>query len=217
MTAFNAVVLAGARPGPDPFAQAAGVPHKALIVLQGQTLLARVDWRRDLFVLSEVAQDTLDYTGPEVNKGSKALLLGLGEPIRELPERWPEEGALPDGIAAARAYCRGCLVVQGTPFEGEPDQASRMARHPGFADWPLIVLVDDLAEATASTPMMARSKSRCRPVPVAVEAVAPLSRSMPSGVTLNAHARTRATGKPSASMRSKTGTRSRQPAAANTG
>jgi GTP:adenosylcobinamide-phosphate guanylyltransferase len=39
---FNALVLAGARPGPDPFAESAGVPHKALIVLQGRTLLERV-------------------------------------------------------------------------------------------------------------------------------------------------------------------------------
>ena len=38
-----AVILAGSRPGaPDPLAAAAGVAHKALIVLQGDTLLARV-------------------------------------------------------------------------------------------------------------------------------------------------------------------------------
>ena len=42
MTPFNALVLAGARGGVDPVAAYAGVPQKALIVLQGQTLLARV-------------------------------------------------------------------------------------------------------------------------------------------------------------------------------
>src|SRR5512140_1728311 len=41
--AFNALVLAGSRPGaPDPAATYANAPHKALIVLEGQTLLARV-------------------------------------------------------------------------------------------------------------------------------------------------------------------------------
>jgi CTP:molybdopterin cytidylyltransferase MocA len=41
--AFNALVLAGSRPGAvEPVAGYANVAHKALIVLQGQTLLARV-------------------------------------------------------------------------------------------------------------------------------------------------------------------------------
>ena len=42
MTGPSALVLAGTRPGGDPFAEAQGVPHKSLIVLEGETLLARV-------------------------------------------------------------------------------------------------------------------------------------------------------------------------------
>lgn len=42
MTAFNALVLAGSRGGEDPVATYGGVAHKALIILQGKTLLARV-------------------------------------------------------------------------------------------------------------------------------------------------------------------------------
>ena len=42
MTGFSALVLAGSRGGADPVAEYAGVSHKALIPLQGQTLLARV-------------------------------------------------------------------------------------------------------------------------------------------------------------------------------
>ena len=42
MTAFQALVLAGSRGGVDPVAVYAGVTHKALIILGGQTLLARV-------------------------------------------------------------------------------------------------------------------------------------------------------------------------------
>ena len=41
MTAFQALVLAGSRGGVDPVAAYADVTHKALIVLAGQTLLAR--------------------------------------------------------------------------------------------------------------------------------------------------------------------------------
>lgn len=42
MTDFTALVLAGSRGGPDAVAAYAGVSHKALIQLGGQTLLARV-------------------------------------------------------------------------------------------------------------------------------------------------------------------------------
>jgi len=39
---FDAVVLAGSRPGGDPLARHAGVSDKALLVIGGQTMLARV-------------------------------------------------------------------------------------------------------------------------------------------------------------------------------
>jgi GTP:adenosylcobinamide-phosphate guanylyltransferase len=42
VTAFNALVLAGSRSAHDPVAAYGHAPHKALIELQGQTLLARV-------------------------------------------------------------------------------------------------------------------------------------------------------------------------------
>lgn len=42
MTAFKALVLAGSRGGVEPVAEYAGVSHKALIQLEGETLLARV-------------------------------------------------------------------------------------------------------------------------------------------------------------------------------
>ena len=44
-----------------------------------ELVLERADFKTDLFILSNISQDTLDYTGPEVNKGSKAILLGLGK------------------------------------------------------------------------------------------------------------------------------------------
>jgi 3-polyprenyl-4-hydroxybenzoate decarboxylase len=116
-----------------------------------ETMLARIDWRTDLIVVSETAQDSLDYTGPKVHRGSKGMLLGLGDARRELPAAWPEGSPLPPGVARAKPFCRGCLVAQGAPFGSEGDLAARVAAFDGFRDWPLVVLVDDLAEATAST------------------------------------------------------------------
>jgi UbiD family decarboxylase len=55
-----------------------------------QHILERIQWDRDLFVFANVSQDTLDYTGPSVNKGSKAMMLGLGQAKRrDLPETLP--------------------------------------------------------------------------------------------------------------------------------
>src|SRR5437660_7040964 len=45
-------------------------------------VLARVRWERDFFIFSNTSMDTLDYTSGKVNEGSKAILMGLGEPVR---------------------------------------------------------------------------------------------------------------------------------------
>src|SRR5438270_3965589 len=98
-------------------------------------VLARVHWESDFFIFSNTSMDTLDYTSGKVNEGSKAILMGLGEPIRELPREF--RGAPPAGVARAEVFCPGCLVVEGRPFVKEPEQAARLAREEVFTDWPL--------------------------------------------------------------------------------
>ena len=113
-------------------------------------VLERADFRTDLFLLPNLAMDSLDYAGPKINEGSKGVLLGLGEPIRALRSAFT--GALPSGVRGARVFCPGCLVVDGPGFESERDLPGRIAAHEGLADWPLIVLTDDAERATRSTP-----------------------------------------------------------------
>jgi 4-hydroxybenzoate decarboxylase subunit C len=133
---------------------------KVLIVTDGELdvadfrrlwvhVLERVNWQTDLFVFSNVSQDTLDYTGPEVNKGSKAMLLGVGkEPRRPLPEVF--RGELPAGCGEPVAFLPGTLVVQGSSYGSEPALATRLAGSDELAAWQVVVLVDDVKEATAS-------------------------------------------------------------------
>jgi UbiD family decarboxylase len=126
-----------------------------------ECVLARARVETDLFVFPNLAMDTLDYAGAKLNEGSKGVLLGLGEPIRELPREFPARGArsasdtsgpvLPSGFGRAFVFCGGCLVVQGPSFEREPDAAARLARHAPLAAWPLIVLSDESARAAASS------------------------------------------------------------------
>ena len=111
-------------------------------------VLARTHPETDLYVLSNLSMDTLDYTGPEVNKGSKGIWLGLGDPVRELPRDFSAE--VPRGVTDVRVFCGGCLVVGVAPFRDDPDAPSRVAQHPVFATWPLIVLTDEPRRAARS-------------------------------------------------------------------
>ena len=56
-------------------------------------VLARTNPQTDLYVFSNLSMDTLDYTGPVVNEGSKGVWLGLGDPMRELPRDFRAAGA----------------------------------------------------------------------------------------------------------------------------
>jgi UbiD family decarboxylase len=111
-------------------------------------LLERFDPRTDLYIFNKTSHDTLDYTGDRLNHGSKAVFIGVGDPIRTLPRGYDgEAGALP-GVVKTAAYSPGCLVVSGPTYEEEPNYAERMlpAAREKLAEWPLIVIADD-AEA----------------------------------------------------------------------
>jgi UbiD family decarboxylase len=111
-------------------------------------VLARTNPETDLYVFSNLSMDTLDYTGPAVNLGSKGVWLGLGDPVRELPREF--RGTAPSGVRDVRVFCGGCLVVETAPYEAEPGVAERLAADPAFAGWPLVVLTDDATRAAAS-------------------------------------------------------------------
>jgi 3-polyprenyl-4-hydroxybenzoate decarboxylase len=112
-------------------------------------VLARTRPETDLYVFSNTSMDTLDYTGPRVNEGSKGVWLGLGEPVRQLPREF-SAADLPQGVTEVRVFSPGCLVVGGPAYAAEPGAAARCANHPAFAGWPLVVLTDEPRRATAS-------------------------------------------------------------------
>ncbi|HFQ88505.1 MAG TPA: UbiD family decarboxylase [Desulfobulbus sp.] len=114
-----------------------------------QHILERIHWDRDLFVFANVSQDTLDYTGPSVNKGSKAMMLGLGrDRVRQLATEFT--GTLPPDCSHPHAFLPGTLVVQGAPYADAPDLGPRLAGWQGLGDWQVVVLVDSTRDATCS-------------------------------------------------------------------
>ena len=124
---------------------------KFLVVLDGggeqadfrkvlEYVLARTRFESDLFVIANLAMDTLDYSGPAVNEGSKGILIGVGPPHRDLPGEFT---GLPRGAVGARPYCAGCLAVAGPGYADDPGFAETLAADPLVKSWPLIFLVDD--------------------------------------------------------------------------
>jgi len=112
-------------------------------------VLARTDPETDLYVLANLSMDTLDYTGPAVNLGSKGVWMGLGDPVRELPRHF-EAAELSSGIGEVRVFCGGCVVVGGPGYEEDPGFAERVARDPAFRQWPLVVVSDQPGRAAKS-------------------------------------------------------------------
>lgn len=112
-------------------------------------MLERVQWQKDLFVFANVSQDTLDYTGPSVNKGSKAMLMGLGkEKKRDLPKIFSR--TLPPLCIKPKVFLPGTLVVQGPPYSDQPNLAKQLSESDELQEWPIIFLVDNCDETTSS-------------------------------------------------------------------
>lgn len=115
-----------------------------------ECVLERTRPETDLFIISNVSMDTLDFSGPEVNLGSKGVWLGVGDPIRELPREFRAPD-VPVGTTEVQVFCGGCVVVGGPLHADDPEFPRRVSEHPAFGGWPLVVVVDDAVRATSTT------------------------------------------------------------------
>lgn len=108
------------------------------------TILERFVPERDLFLFGELCLDTLDYTGPELNKGSRGVMLGIGPKRRELPHLF--SGTPLSCVRTVQPFSPGCLVVE---VEAGGEEVAR--RSSVFDAWPLVILVDSVSESLQST------------------------------------------------------------------
>ena len=123
--------------------------------------LARTRFETDLFIIANLAMDSLDYSGPAVNEGSKGLLVGVGDPWCELPRDFA--GELPAGIRDIAPYCAGCLTAAGPTYDEDPQYAGILARDPAIGGWPLVVLVDDVSVAARNVSFLWTTFTRFEP------------------------------------------------------
>ena len=113
-------------------------------------VLERTRPETDLYLFSNLSMDTLDYSGPSVNEGSKGVWLGLGDAIRTLPHEFRPPEPPPRDMNGAEVFSPGCLVVGGPSKGDQPEAAARYAAHPAFSGWPLVVLTDEPSRAARS-------------------------------------------------------------------
>ena len=85
----------------------------------------------------------------------------MGDPVRDLPREF--RGELPAGIRRAEVCCPGCLVVEGSAYHQDQDQAARIVSQQVFADWPLMVLHDDASVAQSVSDFLWSTWTRFEP------------------------------------------------------
>jgi len=111
-----------------------------------QYLLERIDPTRDLHFQTKTTIDTLDYSGTDINSGSKLIMAAVGEKKRELETSIPTLELL-DGFSQPKIALPGILILKGREYVDEKDVSEliKTLEHQTekLKALPLIVLVDD--------------------------------------------------------------------------
>lgn len=126
-----------------------------------ESVLERVDWASDFFIFDRTSFDTLDYASGKINHGSKALLVGVGEPRRELKREF--RGSLPRGVKAAHVFCGGCLALEAEAYESDRELAERISRDDAFREFEMIVVLDSIELARSAEKFLWATWTRFNP------------------------------------------------------
>lgn len=130
-------------------------------------ILQRANWERDLHFHTQTTIDTLDYTGSDLNAGSKLVVAAVGPPRYELATEIPSNLHLPEGFDQPRIVLPGILAVRGpkcpaptfdyrpTSVQGEGEATgatwaqelrwfcASLSRHDAINQFRLVLVVDD--------------------------------------------------------------------------
>jgi 4-hydroxy-3-polyprenylbenzoate decarboxylase len=84
-----------------------------------QYMLERIDWERDLHFYTQTTIDTLDYSGTDLNSGSKLVIAAYGSEKRKLATDVPEWLTRCKGLQAAKLVMPGVVAFQTDPYTDE--------------------------------------------------------------------------------------------------
>lgn len=108
-------------------------------------MLERIDLTRDIHFQTKTTIDTLDYSGENLNAGSKVIIAAAGDKKRELINFLPADFILPSSFKNPKFVSKGILAVELTDpsfrcKEESPDFIPVMKKAEGI---PFIVICDD--------------------------------------------------------------------------
>jgi len=112
-------------------------------------VLCRLDTMRDIHFHTNTTMDTLDYSGPDLNKGSKVVFAAYGAPLRTLCREVPAPLLELRGFTDPQLAMPGVVLLQAPPFtsyeaaQAETDSLQAQLQTAHLQDTALIVLCDD--------------------------------------------------------------------------
>ncbi|MCC5813136.1 MAG: UbiD family decarboxylase, partial [Leptospira sp.] len=123
-----------------------------------RTILERFDPRTDMHIFSNISQDTLDYTSGTVNKGSKMVILGVGDRKFALEEKYPSnvnqlangKGFSDSRFKNPRFFLPGILMVEATKYETQDGIPQALLKEECIQNCLFVILTDNATEAVAS-------------------------------------------------------------------
>jgi 4-hydroxybenzoate decarboxylase subunit C len=108
-------------------------------------VLERADFESDFYIFSNVSQDTLDYSSPKLNHGSKAILMGLGDRRFELAPALSADLRNP-AFSKQIVFAPGVLAVQGPRWREDDCIVRDLLREEAVRPFRLVCLVDNAAD-----------------------------------------------------------------------
>ncbi|WP_061232568.1 UbiD family decarboxylase [Leptospira interrogans] len=113
------------------------------------TVLERMNPITDLHIFANISQDTLDYTGPTVNQGSKAIFLGSGKKKNDLKTQF--KGKLSNSsFKNPKIPYPGTLVVSGPKYKLKDGVPAKLLKEKFIQDFLFVFLVDDSEDTIRS-------------------------------------------------------------------
>lgn len=109
-------------------------------------LLERIDLTRDLHFQTKTTIDTLDYSGSDLNSGSKLIAAAVGGKKRDLATEIPDI-TLPEGFRNPRVAFSGVLIIEAAAYTDGKDIQKLTSVLDGqrnsLKGFPMIAVVDD--------------------------------------------------------------------------
>jgi 4-hydroxy-3-polyprenylbenzoate decarboxylase len=114
-------------------------------------VLERIDFKRDLHFYTRTTIDTLDYTGTDLNSGSKVVIAAAGEKKRELGTVLTSDFLLPENFLNPQLVMPGVLAVNAPKFTNAQNAQIEIEKfnhlsatnYEFLKAFPLIIVCDD--------------------------------------------------------------------------